>query len=215
MNGLEVANLIKYYLQFKNPKIINHIPLARIRGNAYYKNNKEYFDKVSSYFERNKIDIKKYIKFYFCTLKKFEKDVLVDFYSKRCLVEYQDYLISNYNYKKYYKYFLKTAKFIALESIKMGFLSCKDYIKYLIDNKKLSQYYITGKISKYYLSAIPKFKLIIPKLDHFSKNDLMDIYKNFDVYNAKINSAFNQIKTEKLNPIKFTDNLIFSIKNGI
>ena len=95
----------------------------------------------------------------------------------------------------------------------MGFVSTKDFIKHIIQTKKISSYLLSGKISQYYFAAIPNFNKLIPKLDHFARADFNYILENFEMYNAQITQAYERKTNQKVNPIKITDEQIFKLKN--
>ena len=66
---------------------------------------------------------------------------------------------------KIYRRFLKTAEFIASECHRLGFPSLKDWLRHVIAEGKLANYYVAGKISKHFLAAIPNLPKFVDKLD--------------------------------------------------
>lgn len=214
-NGYDVAIVFKYYLQFTNKKLINIMPVQRIQAKMLYKNNKNIFDKCYSIFTKYNINIDSYIDYFINIEKKSNYHLQSDFLNIITITKFIDYLKINEHDKKIYSYFQKSVKNVAKLAVKNHFLSTKDFLKYIIHNKLIGQYYISGIISKYYLAAIPNMKLIIPKLDQFSQNELMDVYNKFESYNAEITKAFLKMKNQKINPIQLTDKLIFDLKNAL
>lgn len=110
---------------------------------------------------------------------------------------------------------MKTVDNIVADCLEHNFNTVADYFIYLVNNKKLAAYYVSGKLSDYYLASIPTFKKIVDKLDAFSKADFKELYSRFELYSTAINEAFLQEKNIKINPIKFTNDKIFDAKNGI
>lgn len=212
-NGYDVAVVFKYYLQFTNKKIVNIMPVQRIQAKMFYKNNKNIFDKCYSIFTKYNINIDSYIDYFINVEKKSNYHLQTDFLNMFTINNFVDYLKINEHDKKIYSYFQKSVKNIAKLAIKNNFLSTKDFLKHIIYNKLIGQYYMSGIISKYYLTAIPNMKLIIPKLDQFSQNELLDVYNKFESYNTEITKVFLKMKNQKVNPIKLTDKLIFDLKN--
>ena len=135
----------------------------------------------------------------------YEKDIKEFFLAEQTIKKFIWGLEIVEQKKKVYKWFLKSAENIAQDCIDSGFTSSKDYLRDLISSKRLANYYLTGKISKYWLSGIPTFKKIITKLDQLSQDEFHEIYERFDLYNTEINEAFLQEKQCKVNPIRYTD----------
>jgi hypothetical protein len=203
------AKIFKYHLQFKNPYIKFLLHFNRVQAKTFYAKYKKEFDKFIVIFNKYNLDAYKYIRFFIEVLNKNETDIKKDFITINTINEYVDWLKHIDKQNRIYKYFIKSANNIVNECNKLGFFSTKDFIRYMITNKKISEYYISGKISLYYFAAIPNFKKIIPKLDSFAKDEFQKVYDRFEMYNAEITSAFMKITNQKVNPIKFTDNLIY------
>jgi hypothetical protein len=72
---------------------------------------------------------------------------------------------------------------------------------------------ISGEISMYFFAAIPNFKKAIPKLDYFSRQELKLLEEHFNIYHSEVNKAFLQEKNTYINPIDFTDKIIWKIRN--
>lgn len=209
-----IAKLLKFYLQFNNPYLKFIIPLKRVSSKVFYSKYKKEINLLCDVFSKYNLDIIKYIRFFTEVLKKTENDVKNDIVNMATINQYIDWLQSLEKQDKVYNYFIKSVKNIAKKCNELGFFSTKDFIRYLIENKKMAEYYITGQISLYYFAAIPNFKKIIPKLDSFSRMEFSKIYNRFEMYNAEITSAFMRKTNQKVNPIKITDDLIFKLRNS-
>lgn len=209
-----IAKYFKFYLQFNNQYLKFRLPFKRITAKNFYEKHKNEINKMYNIFVKYNLDIENYIRFFVDVLDKHEKDVKTDFANNVTFEKYIDHLKLIEKQEKIYQYFIKSAKNIAKKTIELGYCSTKDFIRYLIANKKISEYYVTGQISLYYFAAIPNFKKLIPKLDQFAQAEFHKVYDRFEMYNAEIISAFMKKTNQKVNPIKFTDELIFKIKNS-
>lgn len=170
INGYKISQLFKYFSQFNNSYILTPLPLERIGSKTLYAKYSHIFDKIGIIFEKYQLDAVSYIKF--CVLeKKINQKTLDKLLDRFILNQYIEYEQITHKRKFIYKCFLKTLNFISNECIKMGYPRSLDYFRYLISEKKLATYYISGKISKYYLSAITNFPKIIDKLDQLSRDE--------------------------------------------
>ena len=84
----------------------------------------------------------------------------------------------------------------------------------MISSRKLVAKYLAGEISIYYLSSIQNFKKIIPKLDRISQDEFSKILSRYDKYNLDVQEAFRKYKPCRINPIKFTDELLWKKLNN-
>lgn len=210
----EAAKLFAFYVQFKNPSQQYKLPFKRVRAKSFAAKYEKEFLKLATIFDKYHLDLTKYIRFFIEVLDKREKDIKVDLVSNASIQKYIDWLKLLDKQDKVYKWFIKSAKNIAEDSIKLGYFSTKDFIRYLIVNKKIAEYFVSGRISIYYFAAIPNFKKIIPKLDRFAKAEFMKLHDRFELYNNEITTAFMRKTNYKANPIKFTDDLIYKIRNS-
>lgn len=211
-NAEYIAKLFKFYLQFKNPYIKFKLPFKRVSSKVFYSTYQKEFDKLFNVFSKYNLDIIKYINFFINYLDKRENDIKTCLVSNIVFSQYIEWLKKIDKQNNIYKYFVKSAKNIAIESFKLGYYNTKDFLRYLIKHKKIAEYFVSGKISIYYFAAIPNFNKIIPKLDNFAIAELKQLYDNFEMYNAEIIQAFIKQTNQKVNPISYTDELIFKIR---
>ena len=104
-----------------------------------------------------------------------------------------------------YKWFMMSVKSIVDECIKTQTYTTKDFLRELIDNNKVGPYVAAGKISVYWLAAIPSFNKVIKHLDYFSKQELQLLDEHFDIYHSEVNEAFLVKNRKMVNPIELTD----------
>ena len=182
MNGLQTAVYYKYYLQFVNPNLVHIVNLSKIRADRLYAHNQVTFDKLAMIFSKYNLDIPRYIQF---VINRFnisaDTDIskVLDPYLVKTFLEYIQ--IKTYH-KKVYQYFLKSVKNIVDECLELNIMSTKDYFMYIIKSNKLAGYFVTGKISAYYLAAIPNFRKIIESLDSVSKAEFSRLYNHLYYY---------------------------------
>ena len=208
INGEIAAKYFSFYSQRNNNLIKKELPLNRVPYLVLYKENKKYFDYLCELFLKNNLNVIEYIKFFNLVLKKNKSHIKTDLFDVFVIKQFIDYLKIEILQKHIVQQITKTAQFIANKSIEMGYQDCKGYIKYLILNNKLSNYYITGYISKYYLVTLPNIKKIIQKLDNISKDDLTVIVDRYEKYFHDAKDAYETQTGECLNVISLTNFLI-------
>lgn len=166
-DGITLAKLFKYCCHMHNANVKTSVPFKLINGKAIYKKNKEAFDAFSKIITKNKFDVKKY--FEYCVVNGIKEDNVKLCISSSLMIEkYKDHLKEIQLRKKIYRWILKSVKNIVVECIDNGIYTTQEYLRWLINNNLIGKYLVSGRISIYYLAAIPNFKNIIPKLDYFS-----------------------------------------------
>ena len=108
--------------------------------------------------------MQEYVDFFIGSGKR-ERDINEDLVSVKSFDNFQYYLQVREQKEKAYKNFMKSINNIAQDCLELKLHSSKDYIRYLIANRKLASYFLTGKLSAYWLAAIPKFQKIVACLD--------------------------------------------------
>lgn len=206
--GEYVAKLFKYYRQYVCGLIKYNVSIQRISAKQFYRSYQKYFDNLLIIFNKKNLNIETYIKFFICELGKTEKDISSSLVSYDVIYKYFEYL-SGIEKKKYiFNIFMKSVNEMTKICLENNFVSSKDCLKYLIKEKKLASLFIAGKITKYYLAAIPGITKIIPKLDYFSKIELSEIIDKYEIYYTEIMQSFMYIKNCKINVFEFTDKMI-------
>lgn len=211
-DGYTIAQLFAYYRRKQNPYIKKHLPLKLVSAKSLYAKHKAKFDSFAIKVNKNKFDIDSYIQF--CVIDNGIKESSIDLCiaSTTMIEKYYKHLQSSLRYKKIYNWVMKSIKNIAMSCIEYDYFSAKDFLRFLIDNKKIGEYIASGKISVYYFAALPKFKNAINKLDYFSRQELFCLEKYFDIYHSDVNSAFLYVKNTMINAIDLTDKAIFKLR---
>ena len=160
---------------------------------------------------KNNFDVEPYIKYCVqCGIT--ESTIETCLASTKMIDKYAMHVKKHSLRRKIYRWFIKSAKNIAKQCIDNGYFTTKDFLRMLIDTKQVGKYVVTGQISLYFFAAIPNFKKVISKLDYFSQQELQLLNKHFDIYHSDVNKAFLQEKNMYVNPIDFTDKLIWKIR---
>ena len=210
LEGVDIAKTVKYWLHLQNPYSSRSIPISQIQAKSLYNEHKNTFDNAAIVFNKYQIDPMKYSKFFVCEFGKHAKDIDDTYLSPRTFNYFVEDLQAAEQKRKIFKNFIKSANFIAEQCIDLGYPSSKEWIRAMIQQRKLATYYVAGKVSKYFFASIPNFPKILPKLDQLSRDELNVIAERFDLYNSEVNEAFLFVKKCKLNPIDFVDTLIVS-----
>ena len=215
VDGLFAARVWKWARQDVNSHLKFKLPLERITAKCIYENHREAFDKLARAFASNGLSPVNYLKFFATVYGGAETKLDDELCSKQALAAFETWKATNEKRQKIFSWFMKSVHNIVDECIEQGWFTTKDFMRHLINEKKLAGWYASGKISKYYLAAIPNFWKIVPKLDHFAKEELKVVADRYDMYNTEVNEAFLQLKKFKVNPIALTDALIYEKRHGI
>lgn len=182
ISGAVAAKAFKYYTQFSSDTIRIPIHYQHIGANGFYVRNKQTFDTLVSIFSKYKLDVGKYIKHTVLAnkLRFADSKKLLDI---NIIREYANDVQVQTQRKHIYDRLLSTARFIAQYCVDNGILNVADCFKDMIRKRTLATYYMTGKISKHYLSAIHNFPAIVDKLDAISKGELAPIAAQYEKLN--------------------------------
>lgn len=211
-DGYAAARAYKYYCQFSNPNISYVTPEHRVAARVMYKHHKDAFDRCAAFFSNHKLDARKFIKFMAGDEKLRESEIDSDFMSRRSLNRFAETLASAENNAKIYGWYSKSVKTLAAACLDSDCVSAADFIRKLIRDKKLAPWVVCGKISAYYLAAIPGFPKIAKKLDSISRDELLFISNKYDMYNTAVNRAILAFENRRANPIRSVDEMIEKLR---
>lgn len=207
-DGEIVARELKKALMALSPTWDPRIPIHRVSAVAFYEEHQDIFDRLAKYFKKNRLDISTYCYFYVNVLNKRDRDIDTTLLTKSSLIGYADFLGTREKDRQIFSWFMKSAENLANEAVEHGFVLTKDVLRYLIKSRKIAQWVVCGKLSVYFLAAIPRFDSAIPRLDFFARAELEKLRQMFDIYSTDVNRAFLTVKCVKLNPFAVTDELI-------
>jgi hypothetical protein len=211
-DGYSAACIYKYYSQYINSNVVKIIPEHKITAKSLYKLHKSTFDKLTYFFLTNNLNLRNYIKFIVLETRPQNNTIDSILMSKYSFNLFASHLSIKEKYEKIYNWYIKTVKNIAEFCLDSECISAADFIRKLIKDRKLAAWVISGKLSAYYLSAIPCFPKIIEKLDSISKDELMFISNKYDIYNTEINKAILLFEKRKANAIKDANEMIEKLR---
>ena len=204
-DGELAAKTFKWWRTWQNPHRSMPMPFKIVSGKKLYKANKEEFDKFAAAAKKNNFDIKSYFRFCVITRGLREDSILSCLTSTTLIDEFCKHVKKQKKLEDIYKWFMMSVKSIVDECIKTQTYTTKDFLRELIDNNKVGPYVAAGKISVYWLAAIPSFNKVIKHLDYFSKQELQLLDEHFDIYHSEVNEAFLAKNRKMVNPIELTD----------
>lgn len=204
-DGELAAKTFKYYRGWQNPYKHTITPMKLVSGKKLYKEHKEAFDTFAALAKKNKFDIDKYFKFCVIDRGVNEKQVEMCLSSTVMLDEFSNHIRKQNKLKRIYKWFMMSVKNIVDECLETHTYTTKDFLRELIASDRIGIYIASGKISVYYLAAIPSFSKVISHLDYFSKLELQLLSEHFEIYHSEVNEAFLLKKHKMVNPIELTD----------
>lgn len=207
VSGEGLARLFKYLRLRKDPSPgqTGSVPLGRVSAKAFYQGHRKAFDAVSLFFSTHGLDARPYIRFFVCDLAKTGRDVDECLYSRSALSGYAAKLQAAEKREKVYSWIAKSVRNVADMCAAEGYVTGRDCVLALIRSKRLAQEYVAGRISKYFLAAIPSFRDVIPKLDHFARAEFADLLDKFDIYNTEANAACLARRNRVANPLDMVD----------
>ena len=205
IDGEYVAKVFKYYRGLQNTYRTAIVPLKLVSGKKIYKLHKDAFDAFANRANKHKFDIDAYMKY--CVIHRGINESCIEscLNSTTLLVEFSNYLKKKRKLAKIYNAFMNTVKNIVDECIKKQTYTTKDFLRELISTNMIGPYVLAGKLSIYYLAAIPSFNKVIKHLDYFSKLELKLLDEHFEIYHSEVNEAFLDKKHKMVNPIELTD----------
>lgn len=217
IDGYKAARIWKWARQYSEggKHLRFKLTLERTTAKRIYQEHKEVFDRLAKVFAENKLSPLEYIKFFAIEHNGAEAQIDQELLDPKTIMAFEASKQANVKKKQIYTWFMKSVNNIAEACVENGWFTTKDFMRHLINEKKLAGWYASGKISKYYLAAIPNFWKIIPKLDYFSKLELKQVAERYDIYHTEVNEAFLKLKKFKINPIALTDAIIYEKRHGI
>lgn len=202
VDGMHIAKLFKWWCNARRKNRICHrVPVKLVTAKSLYDANSKLFDAFADIACKNSFDCEKYIRW--CCIE----NGIDELHVKSCI---SSFMIEKYlmhvkemqHLKDVYDWTTKSIRFIAEECISQGFFTVKDFLLDLISTNKIGAYVMAGKISMYWLAAIPNFDKVIDKLDYFSRSELKLLQDHFDIYHSDVNRAFLKFRNIAFNPIK-------------
>lgn len=178
-----------------------------------YKHHKDAFDRCIAFFLKCGLDVRKFIKFMANDVRLHDSEIDSKFMSKWSLNRFAEMLASDENNMKVYSWYMKSVKTLAAACLDSECVSAVDFIRKLIREKRLASWVVCGKISAYYLAAIPDFPKIAQRIDSISRDELSFISSRYDMYNTAVNKATLAFENRRANPIRSTDEMVEKLRS--
>ena len=200
------AKCFKYYAQFSNPYIVHPIPFERIAAKTLYNENQENFIRFFKIFRKYDLKLTDYVVFFIGEMNKHTCSI-DEFFTQEMFQSYVKFLTDKAEIDKICSLTIKTAQFIASETKRLNVSSATECLKAMIHDKTIATNFFTGKLSPYFLAAIPGFQGVIPKLDHFAKDELRNLSAKFESYQVATYRAFKEKYGKKVNVLGLADEI--------
>ena len=167
-----------------------------------------------TFFAKHEIDAGKYMRFVVLDLRFFSKELETKLLCMDTINKFVEDMQIKDKRKKVFMGLKKSAENIAAECIRLGYPRVVDWIRMMILERKLATWYVTGKISKHYFAMIPKFPLLVEKMDVISKGEFSYIVSKYEKYENDAREAMIQEEGEVSKVLSWTDDLIYEIKHS-
>lgn len=202
-----LARLFTYFIYQRRAKdyVIN---FANVSGKTTFNKWRKKFTTLSKICEKYGIDSREYLRFLV-----FNRGF--GFYDVPKILDIGSFQLYAENAKimeqhtKVYGWFMKSANYIVDECLKNNYGSCKEFLKRQILHNTLAEKMVSGKISIYYLSTIKNIREIVSKMDRISRDTFSSLVEMADKYCSDVQDAFMVLTSRKVNPMKFTDELLY------
>lgn len=188
------------------------MPCRRVAARGIYKEHGRIFDRLVEFFRSHGIDAGKYLRFMVVEVALRESDIDSRLMSRWGLNKFVEKLSLDEKRRKIYGWYSRSVRTIAEECLDSECSSTAEFLRKLIKEHKLAPWMVGGKISAYYLAAIPGFPKIVAKLDGISRDELSELSSRYDMYNTAVNDAVRTFERRRANPVRATDEMIEKIR---
>lgn len=203
-NGQDVARYLVYFSKLNSAEIGREINIVNISGIGVYRKHKSVCDKALVLQTKYGIDLIQYIKF-FLSKYRFNDKNIDRLLETQNIMWYASDIQIKAKHERVYKYVLKSIDNIVDECIENDYSSVKEYLKNLIQNNKLAEKLISGKISQYYIAGIKNIGRLIRKMDRINQDSLKEIVAQQDKLLSDMQDAFTYLKNTRISIISFTN----------
>lgn len=211
-DGYAAARAYKFYRQLANPRLARLVPESRVSARGVYAANKAAFDGVAAFFAKAGLDARKYIRFMAVDMNVRAADAGSKLASKWGLNMFAGRLAEEENRKKVYAWYRKSVDAVAEACLDSDCAGAADFLRRLIREGKLAAWVAGGRVSAYYLAAVPGFRKAAERLDPIGRAELAFISDRYDVYNTAANDATLAFERRKANPVKATDERVAELR---
>lgn len=212
-DGYAAAQAFKFYRQFAPGYPAEPVPCKRVAARKMYKNHGRAFDRLADFFRSHGMDARGYLRFMAAEVALRESDIDGALASKWGLNRFAEKLSAEDNRRKIYEWYSRSVKAVAEACLDSECSSTAEFLRKLIKERRLAPWVVGGRISAYYLAAIPGFPKIVSRLDRISRDELSGLSERYDMYNTAVNDAVRAFERRRANPVRATDEMIERIRS--
>jgi hypothetical protein len=192
-----IARLFKYYIQDITPNLIFKRDINSIQIKTFITKYKKYLDKLTSILIKYKINPNNFIRYAVV------ENGIVN--PKMCLNIniFQQYAYTIQRREQYvtiFRQYMKTVNFIAEQCI-LNNTTPEKYILNMILRNNLAYEYISGRVSKHFISTIPNISELFLKMDSLNRDELGIIFKALGELEIITQEAFIYNSSERAKPL--------------
>jgi hypothetical protein len=192
-----IARLFKYYIQDITPNLIFKRDINSIQIKTFITKYKKYLDKLTSILIKYKINPNNFIRYAVV-----ENGIINP---KMCLNIniFQQYAYTIQRREQYvtiFRQYMKTVNFIAEQCI-LNNTTPEKYILNMILRNNLAYEYISGRVSKHFISTIPNISELFLKMDSLNRDELGIIFKALGELEIITQEAFIYNSSERAKPL--------------
>ena len=192
-----IARLFKYYIQDITPNLIFKRDINNIQIKTFITKYKKYLDKLTSILIKYKINPNNFIRYVVV------ENGMVN--PKMCLNIniFQQYAYTIQRREQYvtiFRQYMKTVNFIAEQCI-LNNITPEKYILNMILGNNLAYEYVSGRVSKHFISTIPNISELFLKMDSLNRDELGIIFKALGELEIITQEAFIYNSSERAKPL--------------
>ena len=192
-----IARLFKYYIQDITPNLNFKLDFRNIHTKTFILKHKKYLEKLTNILIKYKINPENFIKYAVV------ENGIVN--PKMCLNinVFQQYAYTIQRREQYvtiFNQYMKTVNFIAEQCI-LNKISPEKYILNMIFGNNLAYEYISGRVSKHFISTIPNIAELFLKMDSLNRDELGIIFKAIGELEIITQEAFIYNSSERAKPL--------------
>jgi hypothetical protein len=206
-----IARLFKYYTQDVIPNVTFKRELNNVQVKTFITKNKKYLEKLTNIIIKYKINPDTFIRYAVI------ENGLIN--PKLCLNIhiFQQYAYTIQRREQYvtiFNKYMKTVNFIAEQCI-LNKISPEKYILNMIFGNNLAYEYISGRVSKHFISTIPNIANLFYKMDSLNRDELSIIFNALGELEIITQEAFMYNSSERAKPIDLIKKQINKLSNKL
>lgn len=176
-----------------------------VRSSSTYQKFRKSFDNLAKIVEKYNINGAKYVNFCVHDRCVIDPSCLLD---ANNIWFYGQELLKDEEYHKIYDLYRKSASNVAEDCLRFGYDNVVCYLRFLIENDKIAEQYISGRMSRYYIASFPNFDKLYEKMGRNSRAELDIISKTHNELNKDVQDAFLKLKNCHVSPVRYATEIL-------